>query len=406
MEAELTLGLPAAGALAAAALRRNRLLAYTAGVVLGLAGLASLLVTFPDALHQSLFSGSLPGPSRALLVASALSLGMTVALAGPQADRLAMLVTGLAGLAGLGAAAMAPDAITLALVIIALGGGQAAMPGRRALAVRLQGPALAALLIGIGYALAHFSHSAELARPAGLALALGLVAAIGLLPFVHQLDLAEPAFASPFAWLGFLGPVIGVAFTTKVAAGLDPAGGAVYGAVVIGLGLVNLVWGSLGAWWTAEDVGAWRYSFMADWGLVLVGLGLLVPDAHQSAFLLLLSLLLVRLPLYLRARPVVLGRARPASDPLNVVLIALLAGVAPFGGFAARLLLLKAATQLAWPLAVVLALAMLLFAGHSVRLARTVGRPTGRAAVGVWAAVATSLIISVLPGPILTAAGL
>ena len=203
-----------------------------------------------------------------------------------------------------------------------------------------------------------------------------------------------------------VGPILAIGYTERVATGLDSAAGSIYASVLLGLGLVNLVWGGLGAWWTQEDVAAWRYSFLAEWGLALVGLSLLVPEGRQAAFLLVLSLLLVRLPLYLWARPVMLGREARARGAINVVLIALLAGVAPFAGFGARLLLLKAGTQVAWPLAAVLALAMLIWVGHCPRLARTLGRPRGRAAVGVWLAVALSVLIGLLPGPLLAAAGL
>jgi hypothetical protein len=61
---------------------------------------------------------------------------------------------------------------------------------------------------------------------------------------------------------------------------------------------------------------------------------------------------------------------------------------------------------MSWPLAAVLALAMLIWIGHCVRLARTLGRPRGRAAVGVWVAVAFSLLIGLVPAPLLAVAGL
>lgn len=408
MEPELALGFPAAGALAASALRQRRPVAYAAGALLGLGGLAALLVSLPDGVagRFRLDLGTPAAPVRVLVLASALSLATVLLLAPRRVDRLALMVAGLGGLAGLGALALAPGAGFLALALLGLGVGHASLPGRRPLSARLHGPGLAAVLLVVGYALSLGSQSAGVSRLAALALALGLVAALGLLPFVQRLDPAEPLPASAIAWQGFFGPVLAIGFTERVVGGLDASAGAIYASVLLGLGLVNLFWGGLGAWWVVDDVAAWRYSFLAEWGLALCGLGLLGREGRQAAFLLLLSILLVRLPLYLWARPVMLGREAPARGPLNVVLIALLVGVAPFAGFGARLLLLNAATQMSWPLAAVLALAMLIWIGHCVRLARTLGRPRGRAAVGVWVAVAFSLLIGLVPAPLLAVAGL
>jgi len=83
-----------------------------------------------------------------------------------------------------------------------------------------------------------------------------------------------------------------------------------------------------------------------------------------------------------------------------------LGGAAPFSGFAVRILLLRAASELAWPLALLLVGAMLLWVAHSLRLGRSLGRPTGRTAVGVGIALALSLAIGVAPGLFLQLAGL
>src|SRR6267143_41878 len=63
-----------------------------------------------------------------------------------------------------------------------------------------------------------------------------------------------------------------------------PSEGGAFGAMMIGLGLLNIVWGSLASWRTENGAAAWHYSFMADWGLVLCGLGLVLVDgvAHQG----------------------------------------------------------------------------------------------------------------------------
>ena len=85
---------------------------------------------------------------------------------------------------------------------------------------------------------------------------------------------------------------------------------------------------------------------------------------------------------------------------------AVLAGSAPFAGFPARVLLLRGATQLYWPLALVLAAGMLLWLPSSLRLGRSMGVPRGRQAVGVAIVLALNVLLGVYPQPLLTLAGL
>jgi len=111
-----------------------------------------------------------------------------------------------------------------------------------------------------------------------------------------------------------------------------------------------------------------------------------------------------RLPLYL-----VSGRSgkAPVTDrPINLLVAAVLAGSAPFAGFAARVLLLRGATQLFWPLALVLALGMLLWLPGSLRLGRSLGIPRRRQAVGVALVLAANVAVGLYPLPLLAAAGL
>ncbi len=405
MGPEVGLGLPAAGAVMAAALRRHRRAAFACGGALGLAGLLAVLPAAPVA-ERSVFGLTLPTLARAMLVATGLTLALIVVLAPPAVDRLALLATGLAGLAGLGAAAAAPDPASIAVVIALLGAGHAALPGRRHFPARMRAPALSAVLLGAGALLAHAGGPPLYARLAALAFVLGIVAAAGLVPFLPELEPAEPAAASAIAWTGFFGPTLALAIIVRVQPLLAPAAIPVYGSLLVGLGLLNLVWGALGAWQVEEDTAAWRYSFLADWGLALVGLGVVVTDGLAAAYLVMLSILLVRLPLYLWSRPVLAGRAEKAMGPSNLLLAAALAGAAPFAGFSARVLLLRASTQVYWPLGLVLGLAMLLWLGHCFRLARSVGRPQGRAAVGTVLALAASLVLGVIPALPLAGAGL
>jgi formate hydrogenlyase subunit 3/multisubunit Na+/H+ antiporter MnhD subunit len=144
---------------------------------------------------------------------------------------------------------------------------------------------------------------------------------------------------------------------------------------------------------------------VAEWGLALVGMGLLLRDGRAAAYLALLALVLVRLPLYLRARPALLQRAPGRLATANVLVALLLAGVAPFSGFPVRLLALRAATQLSWQLALVLLVLLLLSAVSSFRLARSLGHPQGREAVGLGLVLATSLALGLAPGFFLAAGG-
>ena len=70
------------------------------------------------------------------------------------------------------------------------------------------------------------------------------------------------------------------------------------------------------------------------------------------------------------------------------------------------MLLLRGATQLFWPLALVLALGMLLWLPGSLRLGRSMGIPRGRRALGVALVVAVNVAVGLYPLPLLQAAHL
>jgi len=164
-----------------------------------------------------------------------------------------------------------------------------------------------------------------------------------------------------------------------------------FGALLIGLGLINIVVATLASWRTSSDAQAWRYSFIGDWGLALCGFGLVLPDGVGAALLVLYSILLGRLPLYLWSRQSLREKAQ-ADRPINFIVAAALAGSAPFAGFPARILLLRAATAMYWPLALVLALSFLMWLPGSLRLGRTMGAPAGRQLIGVAVALGISVV--------------
>lgn len=344
-----------------------------------------------------------PPAARALLLGCLLSLALAVLLAPRATSRRELVVVGLAALGGLAALVVVPDPFAMAAVVLLLGAGHAALPGRRPFALRLRGPALAALLLGAGWAFVR--AGGPLGRVGGLSLALAIAAAAGLLPYLTDFQREEPATSSSLVWTAFFAPVLALVLLPRVLPTLTVEGATTFAATLVALGLLNLGWGAIGAWRTADPAGAWRYAFLVDWGLALAGLGLLVREGREAAYLGLLAMVVVRLPLYLQARPALLQSSPRRLRPATVLVALMLAGMAPFSGFPVRLLTLRAATQVWWPVALVLLGLMLLAMPASFRLARTLEPGRGRAALGLYAAVALSLALGLAPGALLALGG-
>jgi hypothetical protein len=405
VEPELAVALPAVGAICTAALRPRPRAAMFTGAALGIAGLVAVIASGPGLSSDQLgLTLSISAMSRAVLLAAAASLALIVAFVPTGADRAALLMWGLAGLAGMTAIAAAPTLDLVVLLTLAIALPHAALAGRRSLAARLRAPAIAVALLGVGLVFARVEGGPALARIAAVGLIAGLAAALGLLPYIHEFDPDEVTAASPIAWIAFLGPILGVVVVTR-SRELVPAAAAALGSLLIGLGLLNVLWGSLASWFTEKGASAWHYSFMADWGLVLCAFGVQVADGQAAAVLILFGILLSRLPLYLWSRQSL--RERIQTDrPFNLLTAAMLAGAAPFAGFAARVFLLRGATDLYWPLALVIGAGLLLWLPPSLRLGRSLGAPHGRQALGVGIALALSVAIGLYPQPILSLAGL
>jgi hypothetical protein len=401
---ELAIVLPAAGSICAAGLRARPRAAFAAAAILGLAGVAALVLGGSSTSNQLGVSLSLSSESRALLIAAAAALALVVALAPLLVERAILLTWGLAGLAGMAAIAAATSLDEIVLVVLALSILQAASTGSRSFAVRLRGPVVAAALLAFAAAAARSEGPPILSHFAAVGLVAGLSAGLGTLPYIHQFDPEERTATSPIPWMAFIGPVLALAVLTR-ARDLVPSEGAALGAMMIGLGLLNMLWGSLASWRTEVGAAAWHYSFMADWGLALCGLGLAIADGQRAALLVLYGMLLSRLPLYLWSRQS-LREKRPNDRPINLLAAAMLAGSAPFAGFAARVLLLQGATQVYWPLALVIALGLLLWLPPSLRLGRSLGLPRGRQAWGIGIALAANTVIGLYPQPFLSLAGL
>lgn len=340
-----------------------------------------------------------------LIAVAAAALVFAVVFAPPTASRRTLMVRGGAGLAGTVAIAAVPTIDLSVLVLLALGALQAAVQGTRSFATRLRPPVIAVAMLAIGLVLIRAQGPDLVARFGAVGLVAGLAAGVGVLPYLHPIESEEALTASPVAWLGFIGPVLATVVVVRAQGLLSPDAGGAFGGMLIGLGLLNMAWAGIASWLTEDDIAAWRYSFVADWGLVLCGFGLTVEDGMRGALLVLFGIVAGRLPLYLLSRQAI--REKTATRrPINLVVAAALAGSAPFVGFGARILLLRASTQIFWPLAVVLALVMLLWLPGSLRLGRSLGRPRRRQALGVAIVLAVNLAFGLYPLPLLGAARL
>lgn len=345
-------------------------------------------------------------PEAAVLLAlGAVALALAVAFAPLAASRPALLAKGGAGLVGTAAIAAAPTFDIAVLVLLVLAIVQSAISGRRTFATSLRAPVVAVGLLALAAVFARVQGPDVLQRFAAVGLGAGLAAAVGVFPYLHTFDAEEPVTASPVAWLAFLGPVVAVVVVARAQGMLGPDAGAGFAAILIGLGVINAAWGSLAAWLTESPGAAWRYSFVADWGLVLSGFGITLADGRRAAMLVLFTVVLGRLPLYLMSRLSLRERVF-TERPVNLLVAAALAGSAPFAGFAARVLLLHGATQLFWPLALVLGLCMLLWLPSSLRLGRSMGIPRRRQALGVALVLAVNVAAGLYPLPLLAAAKL
>lgn len=347
----------------------------------------------------------MPPEAIELIAIAGVTLAFAVAFAPLPGTRRPLLVRGAAGLAGTAVIAAVPTLDLALLVLLVMGVLHAAVSGTRSFATRLRSPFIAVAMLAVGLVLVRIQGPDVVARLGAVGLVAGLAATVGVLPYLHPVDPEEALSASPVAWLGYVGPVLATVFVLRTQRVLGVDAGAVFGAMLIGLGLLNMAWASLGAWLTADDVAAWRYSFVADWGLVLCGFGLTVADGRRGALLALVGILAGRLPLYVLSRQAIREKAT-TRRPINVVVAAALAGSAPFVGFAARILLLRGSTQISWPLAIVLAAVMLLWLPGSLRLGRSLGRPRPRQALGVALILAVNVVAGLYPLPLLAAARL
>lgn len=417
-------------------LHRQRWIPATVG--LGAVGAALTLLAIAGPVQMAgvrVPPSSVPASARVMVLACAVSLLVSALCMPARWDRVELIASGLVALGALSVVVMTGSPLLIAILVPLLGALYATRPGTRPFAARIRNPGLAALFLGLGAAFLSVRGGPVLGQVGALGIALGLVALAGLAPYLDRFDPDEPTASSGLAWTAFFAPPLAMTVTMETLPTLQSRQAAIFATVCISLGLVNLAWGVLGAWRAPTLTSAWRRSFLADWGLVLMGFGLLVPSGRglAGAFVCLLSLVLCRLPLYIYARSSLeegnqtegvsdpsssgsLGQSAPSSSQgpgpsvrfssaRNLLVGLALAGAAPFAGFAGRLLLLDAAMQLAWPLALLLVVAMVGWLAHSFRLGAGLGRPQGRTAAGVGIVLAIGGVIGILPGLVLAIAG-
>ncbi|MGH3420941.1 MAG: hypothetical protein ACRDOD_15315, partial [Streptosporangiaceae bacterium] len=185
-----------------------------------------------------------------LLLAAAATLGLTVALSPPRVSRAALLVVGAIGLAGMAAIAAVPSLDMVVLVLLVLAVLHAGMGGKRDFALRLQVPVVAVVLLSLALVFARVQGPEVLQRFAAVGLIAGLAAAVGLLPYIHVLDPEDAAVVSPIVWIGFVGPVVATSVILRTRNLLPVDAGGELGAMLIGLGLINMLWGTVAAWRT------------------------------------------------------------------------------------------------------------------------------------------------------------
>src|ERR1700694_4813186 len=250
MEPELAIGLPAAGSLCAAVLRTRPRAAIAAGAALGLLGMVAIYLSTPGRPSDQLgIPLSLSSEGRSLLIAAAAALALVVSLAPLLVERALLLTWGLAGLAGMAAIAAATSLDFIILVVLVLTVLQSAAAGKRSFATRLRGPVLAVALLALAAAFARNDGPSILNRLAAVGIVAGLSVALGTLPYIHEFDPEERTSTSPIPWMAFLGPVLALSVLVR-ARDLVPSDSAAFGAMMIGLGLVNMLWGSLASWRT------------------------------------------------------------------------------------------------------------------------------------------------------------
>jgi len=381
-------------------------------VLLGLGAIRSITASDPARLPPAALLLALGLSEVAALEPVAISLHAPVLGAALAAAVAALLTFGaapgwrpalrlfVAAAVGLAVIVAEPSLALLGLVPLLLAFAQL-RAGRGAFCLR--SAALAAGLLGVAALAAAPAGGDRMQRLAALATALAAAAAAGVLPHLMELEDSPDARAA-FLRRALLAPAFVLALTAQVAATLAPAPARIFGGTLVAIGALNVAAGLVGAL-GADRLRAWRAAYLAEWGLVLISLGLLNSTGAAAAYLLLLSMLLLRLPpgAWLAAA----GEAPRSGRARGVLLALALAGGPPFAAFAARVLLLRGATALAWPLALGVGLALAAWLPVSWRLGHDLRRPPRRFAdLAQLAGLAATAAIGIYPAAVLRPVGL
>lgn len=353
-----------------------------------------------------------PSPAGALTLAALAGI-LAVAALIPPGLRSGVVWPAALTVIGLGFVSTAPDLLVTALVVLYLACAQSSLPAR--FPGRLRWPSLGAVIL-VGAVLLSSARGDDVERRLlGLALSLAIPALVGLVPFLQEFDRGETLAGSSLLWMALVGPLVCLVVVVQERMLLVESAGPIHVAVLIAVGLVNVLWGLVGAARSESIDHAWRYSFLADWGLVLVGLGLLSADGLAAALLIWTWMLLGRLPLAIAATAEAPAQKAGVSEKgesddgwgvAAAVLGMALLGSAPFAGFPARILLLRAASSLSWPLAAVLAVAYLGWVGHGFRLGRSLDWKDRRTQGAAALALVIGAGLGIFPASLLRVGGL
>src|SRR5207302_11111727 len=188
--------------------------------------------------------------SAELVFFAAFALAFAFVFAPAAAPRRSLLWRGGAGLAGTIAIVAVPTVELVLLTLLTLGVLNAAADGKQPFALRLRAPVLAVAVFALGLVLARAAGPEVLARFAAVGLVAGLAAGIGLLPYLHPFDADDAAVSSPVAWIAFIGPVLAAVVVARAQGLLTADAGGAFGAMLIGLGLLNMAWGGIATWLT------------------------------------------------------------------------------------------------------------------------------------------------------------
>jgi hypothetical protein len=338
----LLAGVWVAGGLAAlllGPLRHRRRLAWTVPAVAGLCALGvSTVAPWPGPAASARYGASLAlgRPAAGLLVAAGLALALTLALA-PRLDGGEVLTACAAGAAcavALSATVAIVWSVALAIAVAAIAVRWiTTAPDRGTLAAgRIAGLGAAALIAAAAFLPGAGAAVDTRTALAGGCLAAGVSALLALLPLggwaAASIGVVRGADVAPWALLVAPTVLLGA---TVLLPGLPPGARNPFANVLLCLGVISALWGSLMALRSAEPARYGRV-LIADLALAAAGLGSTHASGRLGCFVLVLT--------HMGAGPLLLHGARSALDRQRRLAWLSLSGLPPTPAFWGRYLVL------------------------------------------------------------------